>query len=107
MEYFFYFHNGWLILSCFFVLVEALPLPRMMQRLLTWPARVRVKLGSFKLQIAHVVLIINLVVIIMLYGDLYKYQKPAAQETPVIKNLRLSKKWLHETYIYQSCISFA
>ena len=69
---------------------------------------IRVKLGEkFTLQIAHIVLLINLGVICALYGNLKSYQKPQVQESPVIKNMRLSKKWQYETYLYQSCICFA
>lgn len=105
---FFYVNNIWLIFSVFLVLVEALPLPRALQRILTLPAMIRVKLGTgFTLQIAHIVILINAGVLMMLYGNLSGYQKPAVQETPVIKNIRLSKKWQYETYIYQSCICLA
>ena len=105
--YGFMLYNGWLVFSLYLVIVQALPIWRNVQKILVFPVNIRVRLGSkINLHFSHIALFVNAVFIIVLYLTIQSYQKPAVAETPVIKNIRLSKKWQHEAYIWQCSISF-
>ncbi|CAI2382369.1 unnamed protein product [Moneuplotes crassus] len=105
--YGFMLYNCWLVFSLYLLIIQVLPIWRGLKKILIFPVVLRVKIGSkMRLQFAHIALFMNAVFMIMIYLSLQSYQKPDVEESPVNKNIRLSKKWQYETYIWQSTIAF-
>ena len=106
--YGFMIYNGWLIFSLYLVIVQVLPIWKTVQNILVFPANIRVRLGSeVKLQLSHIALFVNSIFILVLYLTIQSFQDPGVKESPTLKNIRLSKKWQNETYLYQAYLSFA
>ena len=85
--------NLWIIISSVFALVEIIPLPHFIKSIIKMPIAVKVQIGNMiDLRIAHVILVINLVVAWILKETSRQYEYSPETETPVLKNMRLSKK---------------
>ena len=100
--------NFGMILSLVFMLILISPLPHAVRKLLTAPATLRVKLGdAVTIQIAHVIVVTSVGIFMMIQEAVTAYGKTADGETNTLKNIRLSKKWQYETYLWQITIIIA
>ena len=99
-------YNVWLLFSLYLVIIQVIPIPRKVQKILAFPAYLRVKIGEdIKLQLAHLAIFFNVILVVVLYIMTQSLQNLEITEKTNIKNY--SKKWEYETYIYQSCIALA